>query len=248
MKTSTGDQNPGTLWGVGVGPGAPDLLTLRAVNKIASADLVAYVQNAQGFSLSRHIARQVFENSSRNPDQQELSITLNMSKDRQLINSRYDQAAKEMAEFLATGKVVVFLCEGDPLFFGSFIYLQDRLQEHYPCQVVPGISSLNCASAESGVPLTLLDENLAVVSSRSSDQDILNALEKFHSVAILKAGPALSRLLQLLEQAGRFEESIYLERLSHDDQKIVTDLSLLVGNTGPYFSLLLTTRKERPLR
>ncbi|MCL6417091.1 precorrin-2 C(20)-methyltransferase [Aestuariirhabdus sp. Z084] len=238
----------GTFWGVGVGPGAPDLLTLRAARAIASADLLIYIQNPRGFSLGRHIAREALALPERNPNQAELPIVLNMSKDRTLINEQYDQAADTISQHLSQNLTAVFLCEGDPLFFGSFIYLQNRLQKKHRCRVVPGITSINAASAETGIPLTLIDESLAVLSSRSSDNEIEQALQQFHSLALLKAGPHLPRLLELLEKKGRLADGVYLERIGHDDQHIEYDLTKLQGHIGPYFSLLLVTRQERPLR
>ncbi|RRJ84517.1 precorrin-2 C(20)-methyltransferase [Aestuariirhabdus litorea] len=238
----------GTFTGVGVGPGAPDLLTLRAVRAIAAADLLVYIQNPEGFSLGRHIAREALAMPERNPQQCELPIPLNMSKDRKQINLQYDRAAEQISEHLGQGGNAVFLCEGDPLFFGSFIYMQSRLQERFPCSIIPGVTSVSAASAAVGIPLTLIDENLAVLSARTTDQAIGDALTRFHSVALLKAGPQLPRLLSLLEASGRLGDGVYLERIGHDDQRIVHDLGSLSGTTGPYFSLLLITRRERPLR
>ncbi|WP_426416906.1 precorrin-2 C(20)-methyltransferase [Aestuariirhabdus sp. LZHN29] len=238
----------GVFIGVGVGPGAPDLLTLRAVRAIASAELLIYIQNPQGFSLSRHIAREALALPERNPQQRELPIVLNMSKDRQLINQQYDRAAQQIKDHLGEGYNAVFLCEGDPLFFGSFIYLQSRLQLTHRCEVIPGITSVNAASAASGTPLALIDENLAVLSSRSTDREIEDALASFHSVALLKAGPQLPRLINLLERTGRTDDGIYLERIGHEDQRIEKNLRHMADTTGPYFSLLLITRPERPLR
>lgn len=244
----------GTFYGVGVGPGDPELLTLKALRLIQRAPVVSYlssaVSNSDGehkghSSQARSIAREAFilQTPEQAAAQIEISICMPMSLDRTLANQAYDEGALQIREQLKQGKDVVFLCEGDPLFFGSFAYLLERLESEFTCQVVPGISSVNAAAAALQHPLTLLKESFAVVSGRHTDQQIKQALLDHDSVVIMKAGVARSRILALLEHTQRTEDAQYLEYIGRDNQKVISDVRQLANEKGPYFSLFVITRQ-----
>ena len=235
-----------TFYGVGVGPGDPELITLKAARIIKNADIVAYITNIKGDSVAKNIASDVLQDAK--TSQTTLPIEISMSISRTDINAAYDNASREILALMQEGKSVAFLCEGDPLFFGSFIYLMDRVSEQQKCKIVPGITSVNAASAQLATPLTILSEDMAIISSRSTDKKIVDTLIAYDTVAILKAGPQLPRLTTLLHTASRAEESQYIEYATHEREKIVKDLSLISDKKGPYFSLLLITRKERGFR
>lgn len=227
----------GILYGVGVGPGDPMLLTLKADEVIGTADVIAYISNESGHSLAKSIAQNSIDKKSTSSFE-ELSISLTMSTDRTVINQMYDSAATAIAKHLNNGKKVAFLCEGDPMFFGSFAYLLSRLEEH-DIQVIPGICSVHAAAAACKVPLGLLSERIAVFSGRHSNDEILNALTSFENIVILKAGRVRTELVSLIKQADRESEACYVEYASQTEQKIVTDISVLDDEAGPYFSLFL---------
>ncbi|MBV1922350.1 MAG: precorrin-2 C(20)-methyltransferase [Pseudomonadales bacterium] len=235
-----------TFYGVGVGPGDPELITLKAARIIKNADIVAYITNSKGDSVAKNIASNVLAEA--HSAQTTLPIEISMSIGRADINAAYDKASTLILESMQEGKSIAFLCEGDPLFFGSFIYLMDRVSEHQDCKIIPGITSVNAASAQLATPLTILSEDMAIISSRSTDKKIIDTLEAYDTVAILKAGPQLPRLTVLLQTAGRTDETQYIEYATHDSEKIVKDLSIISDKKGPYFSLLLITRKQREYR
>jgi precorrin-2/cobalt-factor-2 C20-methyltransferase len=234
----------GTFYGAGVGPGDPLLLTLKAHQLIQTADIVSYIANTEGHSQARDIAQ--FSLQARTTPVIELPVPMPMSTDRTQANAAYDAAAEQLREHLQAGKSVVFLCEGDPLFFGSFSYLLQRLSDDFACQVVPGISSVNASASALQQPLTLLQESFVVVSGRHSDQQIESALKQHDSVVIMKAGRARPRILALLRQTGRWRDGNYLEYIGRDNQRVVKDLDLLPDEEGPYFSLFVILREERP--
>ena len=235
-----------TFYGVGVGPGDPELITLKALRLIQGARVVAYLANDEGSSQARAIAREAFVDQS--TEQIEIPICMPMSTNRSLANKAYDEGAALIRQQLEAGHNVVFLCEGDPLFFGSFTYLLERLQGEFACQVVPGISSVNAAAAELKHPLTMLKESFVVVSGRHTDEQIRTALNDHDSVVIMKAGRARPRILALLNETGRAEDARYLEYIGRENQRIESDLARLPREAGPYFSLFVVTRQERNSR
>lgn len=226
--------------GVGVGPGDPELLTLKAARLIEQADVISYLQGESGQAQARKIAAQIIER--RQSPAHEIVVPMPMSEDRSLANAAYDQAAAEIEHAMAEGKSVVFLCEGDPLFFGSFAYLLERLKDKVSCQVVPGISSVHAAASELQSPLTMLKESFAVISGRHSDEQLVTALQQHDSVVIMKAGRSRQRILNALAIAHRSGDAKYLEYISRDNQKIIADVSGLSGEAGPYFSMFVVTR------
>lgn len=235
-----------TFYGVGVGPGDPELITLKALRLIQRSPVVAYLANDEGSSQARVIAREAFVDQS--TGQMEIPISMPMSTDRSLANKAYDEGAALIRQQLEDGHDVVFLCEGDPLFFGSFAYLLERLQGEFGCQVVAGISSVNAAAAVLKHPLTMLKESFVVVSGRHTDEQIRTALNDHDSVVIMKAGRARPRILALLDETGRAQDARYLEYIGREDQRIETDLAKLAREAGPYFSLFVVTRQERNSR
>ncbi len=229
--------------GVGVGPGDPELMTLKAWRLIEQAQVISYIANESGESQARSIAQQALAANKNKP--LEIPVHMPMNTDRSLGNVAYDQAAEMIQQQLNIGKNVVFICEGDPLFFGSFAYLLERLQGKYSCQVVPGISSVHAAASALKLPLTLLKESFAVISGRHSDEQLKATLRMHDSVVIMKAGRSRKRILDALSETGRTDEANYLEYISRENQKIETDISGLEPDAGPYFSLFVVIRQQR---
>ncbi len=227
---------------VGVGPGDPDLITLKAAKYIEQADVISYIANEQGHSQAKFIARDVLKHSEQ---QEHIPVIMPMCDDRTIANQVYDEAALTIKIAVESGKRVVFLCEGDPLFFGSFTYLLERLQKCVTCEVVPGISSVHAASAALKLPLTLLKESFAVVSGRHSLEKIQDTLIHYDSVVIMKAGKSRERILKALVATQRSDDAQYLEYIGRENEAIYSDVGRLSNEVGPYFSLFVVTRKER---
>ena len=234
-------QSRGVFYGVGVGPGDPELMTMKAVRLVQACDLVTYLSSDNGNSMARNIAAMALADSS-NPNQQEAAIVMPMCESREVANSVYDEAASLIASHLDKGEQVVFLCQGDPFLFGSFAYLYDRLADNYQVEIVPGISSINASAALCGKPLGLLAENIAIISGRRANDDILQTLKQFDNVAIMKPGRRRAELLGLIEAANRVDDCCYIEYAGHENQRIVQDIRTLDTQPGPYFSLFLVNR------
>ncbi len=241
-RINTSQQNAinrlGTFYGIGVGPGDPELLTLKAFRLIQQCDVITFLGSKKGRSIARDIAAGALE-SGGNPNRIEQGFVMPMTENRVTANTVYDEAAATIASHLQQGKDVGFLCQGDPFFFGSFAYLHKRLSDNYNTIIVPGISSINASAALTERPLALLAENIAIISGRRSDQDILDTLNSFDNVAIMKPGIRRAAILNVLENSGRSRDANYIEYAGQSRQKIVKDVSLLDESPGPYFSLFL---------
>jgi len=228
--------------GVGVGPGDPELLTLKAFRAIQSADVICYLENESGQSQALEIASEALKDPIKT--QQHLGVRFAMSRERVAANAAYDKAIMQIQAELQLGKTVAFLCEGDPLFFGSFTYLLERLDSQFASQVIPGMPAFVAATAELQLPLTVLKQSFAVITGRHSDTKIKTALLEHDAIVIMKAGIERPRLIALLKETNRFDDANYLEYVSRDQQKVIRDLNQLDNVAGPYFSLFVITREE----
>ncbi|MCB1776197.1 MAG: precorrin-2 C(20)-methyltransferase [Candidatus Competibacteraceae bacterium] len=226
----------GTLYGVGVGPGDPELLTLKAVRTLQSVPVVAYPATPQGSAQARDIAAQWLDG------QREIPITMPCMLDRGPVNQGYDEAALVIADELSAGNDVAILCEGDPLFYGSFSYLLHRLGDRFPCVVIPGINSVSASAAAAAIPLMTGEQRLTVIPATADDEVIRHALFNSDSVAILKPGRHRPRLLELLRETGRTEDTLYVEQASRPAERIVRRFVEIPATPGPYFALFLVIR------
>lgn len=223
----------GTLYGIGLGPGDPELMTLKAHRLISGARVIAYPAPDSGESFARSIAAGALPG-----DVREIPIVVPMRVDRFPAQEIYDKAAEDIAAVLETGEDVVTLCEGDPFFFGSFMYLFERLSDRFAIEVVPGVTSLTACAAQLHRPLTARNDVLTVIPGPLPDLDIRAKIEEAQAVAIMKVGRHLPRLKALLDSMGLLEKAGYVERASLPEQKVHRLVDLEV-DAAPYFSMIL---------
>ena len=228
---------PGTLYGVGVGPGDPDLLTLKAVKIIAQCPVIAYPAADRTDSLARAIAAPHIP-----AGKTEIAIITPMVPGRFPANDVYDAYAKEIAVHLSAGRDVAILCEGDPFLYGSFMYLFLRLADDYATQVVPGVSSLAACAAVAGAPLVSRNQVLTVIPGPLDEADLEARLTNSEAAAIMKVGRHLPKVRAVIEKLGRLDRAQYVERATMADQKIMP-LSE-APDTAPYFSMILVRSPE----
>lgn len=238
--TAQPNKTKGKLIGVGVGPGDPLLMTLKAHQLIQQSVVISYLVGESGISQAKSIANDAI--TGRQFPAIEEAIIMPMERDRTRANAAYDEAAARIRRHLETGHDVAFLCEGDPLFFGSFSYLLERLQPEFECEAIPGIASINAAAAALVQPLTTLSDSFTVLSGRHDDAFLRQNLRDHATVVIMKAGQARPRILAALADTGRMQDASYLEYISRDNQVIETDVSKLENAAGPYFSLFVVRR------
>lgn len=229
----------GTLYGIGVGPGDPELLTLKAQRLIGAAPVVAYPAPDTGESLARAIAADAIR-----PGTTELPMIVPMRADRFPAQDVYAEAATAIAGHLDAGRDVVVLCEGDPFFYGSFMYLFARLAARYPVEVVPGVSSLGACAAALGRPLVARNHVLTVLPGPLPDHDLRDRIDAADAVAIMKVGRHLPRLRTLLTEMGLSAQAGYVSHASMTQQAVCPLAE--APEDAPYFSMILITKGEDP--
>jgi len=226
----------GRLFGVGVGPGDPELLTLKAARVIGAAPVIAYLAADDRPSTARGIAAAAIPASAT-----EIAIRVPM-RPGEAPGAIYDAAAAEIAAHLDGGRDVAVLCEGDPFFYGSFIYLHERLGGRYPTSVVPGITSLTACAAAALAPLVRRDQALAVLPATLPEAELEARLGE-GAAAILKVGRHLGRLRALLARRGALGRAVLVAHASRTDEA-VTPLGRSTEETAPYFSMILVAAPE----
>lgn len=227
-----------TLYGVGVGPGDPQLLTLKACEVIASTDVLAYPVNGEGTSLARGIASNVIPAGIA-----ELPIPLPMKVDRAPARAAYDDAAIAISNHLNAGRGVAYLCVGDPLFYGSFMYLAARLGGVHKIEVVPGITSLSACAARTLTPLGGRNDILSVVPATLDEDALKSALTGADSIALIKVGRHFKKVRDALQAAGLGARAIILESATGENEKVIA-LEDAHQDDAPYFSTILVRRGE----
>ncbi|MDE2446351.1 MAG: precorrin-2 C(20)-methyltransferase, partial [Alphaproteobacteria bacterium] len=150
----------------------------------------------------------------------------------------YDKGAAAIAAALDRGKDVVMLCEGDPFFYGSFMYIFERLSEKYKTIVVPGVTSITAAAAAMGQPLVSRDEMLKIIPATMAEDRLHFELSMSQSVAIIKVGRHFGKLKSILAELGLLSKATAIENATHDNQRIMR-VEDIAGDTLPYFTTII---------
>lgn len=231
----------GRLYGVGVGPGDPELVTLKAARLIREADVVAYHSGTAGRSIARTIVAGLISEDAT----EELLIypVTTGATDHPLgyygaIEDFYDESAERLSKHLDAGRTVVVLAEGDPLFYSSYSYLHDRLADRYPAEIVPGVTSVSAASAAVARPISRHEDTFTVLPGTMPVPELARRLAEGGGAAIMKLGRTFEGVREALRQAGRLADAWYVERASTGRERRlpVTEVDAAVV---PYFSMVL---------
>jgi precorrin-2/cobalt-factor-2 C20-methyltransferase len=228
----------GRLYGSGVGPGDPELMTLKAVRLLAEAPVIAYPAPNSGESSARAIAARFIP-----AGRIEIAVRVPMRVGPVPLDA-YAKAADEIAAHLDAGRDVAVLCEGDPFFYGSFMYLHDALAARYPTTVVPGVTSLTACASVSGRSLVRRDDVLTILPATLDDDILAARLAATNAAAIMKVGRHLTRLRELLQREGLLSSAIYVAHATRSDERVAR-LSEMVETDAPYFSMILVSRDAR---
>ena len=253
-ETTTADDRrapgrEGRLFGVGVGPGDPELLTLKATHAIRDADVIAYPSARHGRSVARRIAAPYLR-----PDHQELLLSFPVTTEltahpggyEAALSEFYDEAAAELAAHLDAGRDVAILCEGDPFFYGSYMYFHERLAPRYETTVIPAVTAFSAAAAAAGTPLVKRDDVFMALPGTLPADELTRRLESADAAVVMKLGRTFPKVRDAAGAAGVEERAVYVERASAPEERVAPLAE--AGDEVPYMSLVLvpTTQVHRP--
>ncbi|MBV9512603.1 MAG: precorrin-2 C(20)-methyltransferase, partial [Mycobacteriaceae bacterium] len=239
----------GTLWGVGLGPGDPDLVTVKAVRVIGQVDVVAYHSARHGRSIARTIAAPYLR-AGQLEEHLVYPVTTETSDHpggyAGAMEDFYRECAERIAAHLEAGRDVALLAEGDPLFYSSYMHMHTRLTARFDVVIVPGVTSVSAASAATATPLVQGDEVLAVLPGTLPAHELAGHLCDADAAVILKLGRSYPAVREALSLAGRLDDAFYVERASTPAQRVLP-AGAVDDSSVPYFSLAMVpgTRARR---
>jgi len=237
---------PGTLYGVGLGPGDPELVTVKAARLIAAADVVAYHSARHGSSIARAIA-EPYLRAGQIEEQLVYPVTTESTAHpggyEGAINDFYADAAARLMAHLEAGRDVVLLAEGDPLFFSSYMHMHKRIGERFATVIVPGVTSVSAASAALATPLVEGEDVLTVLPGTLPPDELAERLGGTQAAAIMKVSRHFAGVQDALKRAGRLDDAYYVERASREGQRIAPAAEV-DPDSVPYMAIVIVPGRE----
>lgn len=233
------NEKKGNLYGLGIGPGDPELLTIKAHRILTSVPVIAYPTMENGKVLARAIVADFIT-----PEQIEVPMPLPFSVERSS-QPYYDIAAEKIADHLEAGRDVAVLCEGDPMLYGSFMYIFNRLSNRFHTEVIPGISSTFASAAMLGAPLTYRNDVLSIMPATLAADILRDRLAVADAAIIIKLGRHFAKIKSILQELDLFERALYIERATLPNQVIkpITDVD---PDHVPYWAIVMIPSQTNP--
>ncbi|WP_040835776.1 precorrin-2 C(20)-methyltransferase [Nocardia brevicatena] len=236
----------GKLWGIGLGPGDPELVTVKAARVIGEAEVIAFHSARHGRSISRSIAAPYMR-----PGQLEEHLVYPVTTEttdhpggyQGAIDEFYEQAAQRLAAHLAAGRSVALLAAGDPLFYSSYMHMHRRLADRFEAEIIPGITSVSAASAALGTPLVEGEQVLTVLPGTMPTEELTRRLRDTDAAAIMKLGRTYPNVRRALADSGRLDGAYYVERASTGRQRVGTAADVDADDV-PYFAIMIVPGPE----
>lgn len=232
----------GKLYGIGIGPGDPKLITLKA-KEILDKVKTIFVPKAKEDTLS--LARSIIENIFLKP-KNFIELTFPMTKDKKILRKYWKESARKIAQEIKRNKIAAYLTIGDPFIYSTYIYMIKELKKDFPnieIETIPGISSFNASAAKAQVPLVEGSEKLAILAVTDNLKELKKILKEFDTVVLMKIGSKLNKVIQLLKDMKLIETSVLISHVGQLNEKIVRDLSSLDNKIG-YLSVIIVKHKK----
>lgn len=234
---------PGKLYGIGVGPGDPELLTLKAYRILQEVDLICVPKSAaERESLALLIIKKAL-----NRHWEVLELSFPMSRDRQVLERHWAEAAEKVASLVQEGKKVAFITIGDPMFYSTYGYLLGYLQKfypHIPVETVPGVTAMSACAAVLQIPLAEGDENLVVMPAAYNLEQLNKVVGSFDNVVVMKVNRNFDKVLEVLQQKNLIDQAALVSRCGYPDQFICRNLRELVNQNNLHYMSTLIVRKR----
>ncbi|MBN2239901.1 MAG: precorrin-2 C(20)-methyltransferase [Dehalococcoidales bacterium] len=233
---------PGTFYGIGAGPGDPELLTIKALRVLSEVPVVFVpVTKINAESLAGEIVNKAVPGIS----SKFVPLLMPMHRDIEHLEKSWNRAASLINETVNEGRDCAFINVGDPFLYGTFIYVLEALKQLNPevnIMIIPGVSSVNAASARAAIDLATGNESVAILSGYSDDDMVKTALEEFNTTVFLKAGASLNNLYPLIEESGLLDNCVYIRRCSLPEEEIITNIRSLKNQEADYFSIMIVRK------
>jgi precorrin-2/cobalt-factor-2 C20-methyltransferase len=232
---------PGVLYGLGVGPGDPDLITVKALEILRQVpNIFAASSTKNHYSLAHNIVRKHL------PDARVERMAFPMTRDKEVLQSAWEKGARRVLEVLESGKDAAFVTLGDPLTYSTFCYLLRTVKSLAPqtkVVTVPGITSYHAAAAASNMPLTEGEESFHLISGAMGGSTLRNIIETSDNVVMLKTYRHFDNIYQTLEELDLLDRAVCISRCGLDGETVVENIRFLRGKKMPYLSLIIIKRK-----
>jgi precorrin-2/cobalt-factor-2 C20-methyltransferase len=238
--------SPGVLYGVGVGPGEPELLTLKAARLLREVPVLAVPKRCG----ERSYAFSIVQNLIDERRQEVLELPFAMRKDQAVILPQRREAARLVLDRLRGGRDVAFLTEGDPFFYSTFVYLFETLSAEAPevkIEIVPGVTSVNASAIAACVPLAVGEERVAILPATYEGEKLLKALDEFDTVVLMKVNSVLDKVIGLLDALGLKDNAVLVEKCGSPEERVFTDLESVRGQRVSYLTTLIVRKKPMPI-
>lgn len=232
----------GKLYGIGIGPGDPKLLTIRAKEILDMVDTI-FVPKARDDGKS--CARSIVE-AATSKSKNFIELTFLMTNDHKKLESCWLGAARRIVKELKRKRTAAFVTIGDPSIYSTYTYLIETLRDNFPgalVETIPGVTSFNAAAASCGLPLLKGNEKLAVLPVTGGLKDLRSTLKKFDTVVLMKIGSKLGKVIHLLKKIGLIKNSILISHAGQTGEKIIRDLSSLKDKKLGYLSVIIVRQK-----
>jgi precorrin-2/cobalt-factor-2 C20-methyltransferase len=232
----------GKFYGVGVGPGAPDLLTLRAANILKTVDVVCIPRSsADKDSVALKVAGPHIPAGATI-----IEVSTPMTREREVLEAEWRRGAEKIAGYLRQGKNVAFITIGDAMLFSTYTYLMKQVRSILPeaeVESVPGVTSFAAAAAHLNIPLAEGGEKLAIIPAVEEPEDVRPVLEQFPNAVLMKAAGKYEELVDILDELGLKDKAVFVSKLGYPDQYVTYDLDSLRNTKRDYLSLILVKRE-----
>ncbi|MBB6284288.1 precorrin-2 C(20)-methyltransferase [Geobacillus subterraneus] len=231
----------GTLYGIGVGPGDPELMTVKAYRRLKEADVIAYPKKGRQ---SKSYAEQIIDAYFAPDEKRRLGLHFPMTKDVSVLEPKWNEAADAIWAELAAGRDVAFVTEGDPLLYSTFIHLMNVMKRRYPealIEVIPGISSANAAAARLRLPLADGDEQVAIVPARDDYEAMKAALLGHDCVVFFKVAKVIDLMIRLLRELDLLQRAAVVTKVTSGEE-VIWDAGQLEGVELEYLTLLVVRK------
>lgn len=232
----------GTLYGLGVGPGDPELITVKAFRRLKECPVIAYPKKAKGSKSYAHRIIDVYVNPA---EKDMVGLVFPMTKNEEILEKQWKKTTDEVYEKLREGKDVAFVTEGDPLLYSTFIHMMHMMKEYYPevkIETVPGISSVNGAASRLGIPLAEGDEHVSIIPATDDYETMKQVIERNDCIVFIKVAKVIPLMIRILRELDLLECASVVTKVTSDEE-IIWNMNEIEHADLEYLSLMVVRKK-----